>query len=520
MKEFIEKYQDLLVGVLSGFDRVVLRGTLRPLSVPEGMLNFLYRIGVLLKDFGDYIQQTTTRLKQASLAEAKQLNRPIQYLANSSEDKDKIARKIMESDKIEKGLICVLSSVEPCMSFQLSRNKEKKKLQLERKWRKCLHLYHYWIDDEFGFISARLQTWFPFSIHIYLNGREWLSRKLDKAGIKYLKSDNCFLEIKNLSGAQALMKEQLTLKWSSAMDKIVDRVNPVFNEIIKGCKLSYYWSILQSEWATDLMFKTPVVLANIYPQLTRGAISTFSSQDVMRFLGGKIFHGNFKGDVSSSYKKRLEGVRVKHRVNVNSVKMYDKKGSMLRVETTINNPRDFRVYKKGRKSDKKGKVQWRKMRKGVSDIHQRVQVSQASNNRYLEALAGLNTDRKVKDLIEPVCQRVRWKGKTIRGMHPWSKDDVELLLAIRRGDFCTNGFRNRELVQNLHPQLDDFSAEKERKRASSRVTRKIRLLRAHGLIKKVPNSYRYSVSKKGNEIIPAILGYRECSLRQVYKEAA
>lgn len=251
MKEFIEKYQDLLVGVLSGFDRVVLRGTLRPLSVPEGMLNFLYRIGVLLKDFGDYIQQTTTRLKQASLAEAKRLNRPIQYLASSSEDKDKIARKIMESDKIEKGLICVLSSVEPCMSFQLSRNKEKKKLQLERKWRKCLHLYHYWIDDEFGFISARLQTWFPFSIHIYLNGREWLSRKLDKAGIKYLKSDNCFLEIKNLAGAQALMKEQLKLKWSSAMDKIVDRVNPAFNEIIKGCKLSYYWSILQSEWAVE-----------------------------------------------------------------------------------------------------------------------------------------------------------------------------------------------------------------------------------------------------------------------------
>jgi hypothetical protein len=532
MNEFIEKYRDVITGVLSGFDRVVLRGTLRPLSRSEGMLTFLYRIGVLLKDFGEYIQQTTIRLKQASLAEAQQLKRPIEYLPSSSEDKDKIARKIMETDKIENGLICVLSCVEPCKSFQVRRDKEKKKLQLESKWRKCLHLYHYWIDEEFGFMSTRLQTWFPFAIQVFLNGREWLSRQLDKAGIKYLKSDNCFLNIEDLAGAQELMQNQLKLDWVSAMAKITSRVNPVFKEIMKGCNINYYWSLFQSEWATDVIFKTPGALAEIYPQLTQGAISIFSSRDVMRFLGGKICNGNFKGEVNSSYKKRPEGVRVKHQVNANSVKMYDKKGSMLRVETTINNPRDFKVYKKEcescepcesdepYESDKKGKRQWRRMRKGVSDIHHRAQVSQASNNRYLEALSGLNTDRKMKDLIEPVCQRVKWKGRPTRGLHPWCKEDIELLSSIRRGEFCTNGFRNRELVHIFYPHLDDFSSEKEKKIATSRITRKIRLLRAHGLIRKVPCSYRYVVSKKGNEIIPAILGYRECTLMNIFKVAA
>ena len=413
--------------------------------------------------------------------------------------------------------------MEPCLSYEVHRNKKEKILQLNRIWRKCLHLYHYWIDEEFGFIGASIQTWFPFNIQVFLNGREWLARKLDKAGIAYTKSDNCFLRIEDLARAQELMKEQLTLKWLGAMDKIALRLNPAFNKIFDKYKISYYWTIFQSEWAADIMFKSSRSLASIYPQLVRGAMSTFSSPDVMRFLGGKTFHGNFKGEVVSDYKKRPEGMRVKHRVNQNSLKMYDKKGRVLRLETTINNPRDFRVYhSKSKESqlEKKNKPQWRKMRKGVSDIYPRTQVSQASNERYIEALAGLDTDIPIKDLVQPICLPVKWKGKRVRDMRPWKKEEVELLLAIRRGEFCTNGFRNKDLVQILYPEIDAFSTEKERKKAAARCTRKIRLLRAHGLIRKIPNSYRYVVSKKGNEIIPAILGYRECTLRKLYKEAA
>lgn len=170
MKSFIEKHADLVIGILSGFDRLVIHGVLRSLSVTCGMMDFLCRIGVLLKNFGSYVECTSLKLKAASLAEAKALNRPVRYLASSSADKVKIAREIMEVDKIENGLICVLTSVEVCQSYELYRNKEKKKLELKPRKRKCLHLYHYWIDDEFGFMSARIQTWFPFRIQICLNG--------------------------------------------------------------------------------------------------------------------------------------------------------------------------------------------------------------------------------------------------------------------------------------------------------------------------------------------------------------
>lgn len=518
MKSFLEKHSNLITGVLSGFDRLVIHGALRYLSVANGMMDFLWCIGVLLKDFGSYVERTSLRLKSASLAEAQALNRPVKYLASSSTDKEKIAREIMESDKIENGLICVLTSVEICQSFELYRNKEEKKLELKPRKRKCLHIYHYWIDDEFGLMSARIQTWFPFRIQVCLNGREWLSRQLDKAGISYVKSDNCFLKIANWTRAQELMEEQVTLNWPKAMDKIANRLNPVFNEIFNKFKISYYWTIYQSEWASDVMFKSPEALASIYPQLVRGGMSTFSSSDVMRFLGGKIFNGNFKGEVMSSYKKRPEGVRVKHQVNANWVKMYDKKGSGLRIETTINNVRDFKVYKKNGVDSCESKVKWRQMNKGTSDLYRRTQVSQASNDRYLEALASLDTDSKLIDLIHPACQPVKRNGKRIRGLRPWWDEDRNLLMAIRRGEFCINGFQNRDILKILNPGA--FSDPKEKRRASARVTRKIRMLRAHGIVRKVSKSYRYVFTKKGNKIIAAILGYQECTLHNVFKEVA
>lgn len=526
MKSFLEKHQELISGVLNGFDRLIIKGTLRYLAHTGGMLDFLHRMGVLLKNFGSYVEQTTLTLKEASIKEANRLNRPLIYLPSSGEDKREIARKIMEEDKIDKGLICVLKSVEPCLSYSVYGNKQNKKLDLKREWRKCLHIYHYWIDEEFGFSGASIQTWFPFEIKVFLNGREWLARKLNKAGIAYIKRDNCFTSIENMVRAQELMNEQLALNWRTTMEKIAYRLNPALDKIFGKFKIPYYWTIFESEWATDIMFKSSRSLASIYPQLVRGAMSTFSSPDVMRFLGGKTFHGNFKGEIVSDYKKRPEGIRVRHRINKNGLKMYDKNGRVLRLETTLNNPRDFRVYHSKpkesqlRHKDEKKKPKWRKMNKGISDIYHRVQASQASNERYIEALSGLDTDIPIKDLVEPICLPVKWKGKRVRDMRPWKKEDVELLLAIRRGEFCTNGFLNKNLVQILYPEIDEFSTEKERKKTAARCTGKIRLLRAHGLIRKKPNSYRYVVSKKGNEIIPAILGYRECTLRKLYKEAA
>ena len=227
MHEFIAKHQDKVAGTLSGFDRLVFRGHLRSIGYPDGMMSYLWTNQVLLKNFGDHVEKVTERLKEASLAEAKASGRPVRYLNSSHMDKETIARNILAQDKVRSGLVCVLSCLEPCLTFTIHRNRLTKKLELQLSPRKCLFLYHYQIHPVFGFLNARIQTWFPFSIQICLNGREWLARQMQAAGLDYLQQDNCFPWIADWSTAQRLMDKQLKTKWPKLLNGIARQLNPI-----------------------------------------------------------------------------------------------------------------------------------------------------------------------------------------------------------------------------------------------------------------------------------------------------
>ena len=516
LKQFMQKYDGKIKSVLSGFDRLVLRGTLRVLVTGGGVLSFLEAVGVGLQDFGTYMEQTTKRLRAASCELAQQLERPVVYLESSQTRKELVAREISQQDGIKEGLICVLSCVEPCMSYRICRNGRDGRRFVKRQARKGLHLYHYWIDEMFGFMSARIQTWFPFDIQVCLNGREWLARQMDHCGLKYKRRENCFVALSDAEAAQGMLDKLLSVSWSSAMMKVVDRVNPLHGEIFQQYPIDYYWSVHESEWATDVMFKKPVELAELYPLWVRGGVSIFSSPDVMRFLGKKP-HGNFRGELRSDYKELMEGIRVKHRMNSNSVKIYNKQANLLRVETTINDPTAFKSYRASA-WDQGGQLEWRPMRKGVADIHRRGEVSQQCNERYLDALASLDTDTAVGELVRPVCRSKRWRGQRVRGLRPWSAEDQALLQAISRGEFNLKGFRNRDLVVALFGK--SISSPQQKRRASARVTHRLRLLRAHGIIKKVSHTHSYRLTRKGREIATAIIKTQHITLQQVSKAVA
>ena len=513
MDQFIQQYKEDVIGHLSGFDRLVLRGTLRALAVKSGMLNYLWHVGVLLKDFGKFVQEKSAQLKAASYAEGQRKKRPILYLPSSKVSKEEIARGIAQKDGIKKGLIGILTAVEPCQTYELVRNREQKKLELQPRIRKCLFLYHYWIDARFGFMHGRIQTWFPFSIQIYLNGREWLARQMDRLGLRYRRQENCFPWIGKLSRAQALMDEQLRTDWPSVLDEMARRLNPIHEKLLAPYQENYYWSGHQTEWATDILFKSAARLGKIYPTLVRSAISVFSSQDVMRFLGKRL-QRNFQGEVVSHYGQRPEGIRVKHEVNGNSLKVYDKQGSILRVETTINNPRDLKVY---RAAEGGNGGSWQRMRKGVADLHRRAQISQACNDRYLNALASIPVDRILGPVVESICRPTHWKGRRVRALRPWSPEDSELLTTISRGEFNLNGFRNRDIRNFLFPGKHSREAKR---RLASRVTHRLRLLRAHGIIRKVPNTLRYMLTDKGREIIAGIVHTQAISITKLMEMAA
>jgi hypothetical protein len=174
MKRFIQRFADKIIGVLNGFDRLVLRGSLRPISYSRGMKGFLWHRQVLLKDFGHFVERTTTQLKEASFEAARAQKRPIIYLGSCKTDKQAVAQEVASKHGITNGLIAVITCVEPCMSYEISPNPDTKELDLTLRPRRCLFIYHYLIDPQFGFMNARIQTWFPFNVQICLNGREWL----------------------------------------------------------------------------------------------------------------------------------------------------------------------------------------------------------------------------------------------------------------------------------------------------------------------------------------------------------
>ena len=513
MERFIQRFGEKIIGVLNGFDRLVFRGTLRSIAYPRGLGGFLWHKQVKLKDFGKYVYQVCEKVREKSCEKAQQEDRPIVYLRSSKIDKAETAARIMEKDKIEDGLIAIISCLEPCIGYDVQRNRQQKRLELVMRHRKCLFLYHYLIHSKFGFMNARIQSWFPFNIQICINGREWLARQMDGVGLKYERRENCFLWIEDPEEAQKLMKQQLKLNWGTTLDKIAAMLNPIHDKIFEGFPLKYYWSTFESEWATDLMFNDRQQLERIYPSLILHGISTFQSKDVMRFLG-KRYPSNTDREIRSSFKnRRIEGIRIKHWAGKNSVKLYDKT-TVLRVETTINDPQAFRAFRK-KENDSKSEKRWRPVRKGIADLHTVAMLSQSSNERYLDSLSAADTSITYGRLIEKISQPTKWKKQRVRALYPNTTSDLSLFRAVSHGEFVLNGFSNGDLRKILFPDC-----QHQKRSYSSKVTRMIRMLRAHHLIRKVPSRNRYFLTQFGMQLIAAALTAQRISLAKLNEAAA
>ena len=518
MDSFLTRFASDVKGVVSGFDRVRFRGTIRWLANVSGMYSWLSNANILLKNFRVYATGLTDRIKEATQQVADDSRRPLEYLPSSGIRKEDYARAIAERDGITSGLVCVLTAVEPCMSFSVGPNREKKELELRYQQRKCLHHYFYLIDREWGWLNVRLQTWFPFTVQIVINGRERLARQLQKKSVDFERRGNCFTDIANVRLAQQLMNQQCRTNRPRVLDRLLARVHQSHRTLFGKERLHYYWSADETEWATDVMFHSPGALAALYPRFTLQAITRFGSGEVLRFLGKRGRVQQYRSsEIVSHYGTRPEGVRVKHSINGNSIKMYDKQQSVLRVETTINKTRDMKVYR-ATEDDPEGPKSWQRLRKGVADLHRRATISQSANERYVESLASTNVDTTLAEAALHVCRRTKWKGRSARALNPLAEEDATLLQAVNRGEFLVQGFRNRDLRALLfgEPPTD----EKQKRSQTAKITRLIRLLRAHGLVHKVPKTHRYIVSPKGTEIIHALLTARNANLQDLENLAA
>jgi len=507
MEAFIQQHAQDVIGVLSGLDRIRFRGTLRSICYGEGVDRFLGRVGVRYKGFKEWVQSLSEQLLDHAERVAKQAGRPFEYVPQSRTDKQAVAQAIAERDGITERLVCVLRSLESCMSFAIRRDGHGG-FWFRPEQRKCLHLYYYYLDREFGLMHVRLATWLPFGIQVCLNGREYLARRMTRAGIGFAQRDNCFVRIDDVTRAQQMMKDLEERKWERLLNALAARVNPLVGPG-RGLDLRpYYWSVSESEYATDVMFRDPAALQRVYPALVDHAIRRFGSPDVLRFLGRRT-NGRFSGEVATSYLVRTEGVRVKHWLQENSLKMYDKQGSVLRVETTINNARRFMVR---RMTVWKGVRRLRsvRMRHAVVDLGRRLEISRAANERYFEALAVVEEPSPAGALLDTVSRPVTQDQRPYRALRPVSPSEAAVFAAVLAGQFLLKGFTNRDLRQRLgiRPPPDP----QERRRVSARITRRLRLLRAHRLIRKVSGTRYYRVTRNGQRLMTAALKLREADV--------
>ena len=511
---FLNKFGRDVTAVLSGFDRLRFRATLRLLFVPAKMEAYLSACRVLIKNFNTFALATTAKVKAAAYTAIEAAGRPALYLSSPEISKEDKARQIARADHITEGRIALFSATEPCPSYSVRGDPRTKHIHLVLERRKCTHLYHYFMHPDFGQISVRVQTWFPFTVDVCLNGREWLARQMDRAGLTYEQRDNCFVRVSDPVRAQALLDEQLRTDWVRVLQPLLEQAHPLHAELGRPLGQTYYWTASQTEYATDLIFPNPARLAALYPQFVHHGIKTFGSRDVLRFLGHGV-PSRFCGELSSNLKHRPEGLCLRHRANGNSIKVYDKQGSILRIETTIVHPEHFKVYRPAQGDPEK--LQWQRLRKSVADLWRRAEVSRGANGRYLGALASVSDKTPLSQETTGLCRAVTVNGQRHRALNPWSEADGALLAVVSRGEYALAGFRNRDLRGHLHPGQHNAP---EQRRQAARVTRQLALLRAHGLIKKVSATHRWLLTERGRRMITALLAARQADVNQLTQLAA
>jgi hypothetical protein len=478
-----------------------------------------------LGQFGQFVEARTELLCSDIKTRAAVAGRPVLYLASSEENKEERARQIAARDGIREGLVAVLSCVEPCRSYVVLENKKTGQPFLQWRERKCLHYYHYYVHPRVGWMHTRLQTWLPFAVHVCMNGREWLTRQLDGAGVGYVRQGNCLLAVEDFAKAQALLDEQLRTNWPELLNGVLAQSNAVEKELLGGLSVRYYWSVDESEWATDVIFAKASDLRALHPRFVRHGIEVLQSRDVLRFLGQRLtgageIPGWYTGEVATDVKGWTEGTRVRHRANRNGLKAYDKAytalGAVLRIEGTINNVKDFKVYR-SKEGDKESAKAWLPLRKGVADMHRRAEVSRKATERYAESLATIEDKTPLGEMAEKLSRPVQWKGKRVRSMNLFAAEDTALVEAVSRGEYLVNGFRNRDLRGLLYKT--EAGSDQEARRRSAAVTRKLRLLRAHGLIEKIPKTHRYKVTSAGRTALAAFLTARQADAAKLAEAA-
>jgi len=506
--------------IIIGFDRIVFKGILRPIVFAAGMQSFLMSQGVLNKDFKNYaISNSQAIIRSAEDILKDQYSGEITYISSINTRKEELAHRRQKEKEVDEGLIGIWSCVESCNTYRSTFAPDQSYPSLKNVQSRCKHLYFYFDDPVYGFMSVRLQTWAPYEIQVALNGREWLRRSLDKAGCGYIVSGNKFLHIDDYALAQKFLDAQQKVDFSEILNGFLPSVFPCMQDVAGG--MTYYWTLWQSEMAKDYIFESGEALEPLMKDFIRHSLITGTGERILHYFGSPVKangqpHPKSNPEILSKVNTWYNGRRMRHWLNSNSVKYYNEH-NVLRFEMTMNDPTQFKIHRHTENQDSSEPERLMKMRKGIADIEARADVSKNIVNRFTEHIATVNESTQLKELLESISMPVTVRGKRHRAIEAFGKD-MELLRAISDPTFDVNSITNKRLQKKL--KGTHWSKEMTDKQLSGRISRHLILLREHGLIEKLPKQRKYILTDKGCKITTVLNAALAASVSELLSYAA
>jgi hypothetical protein len=481
-----ERYSEHLAGVLSCYDRILITGTLPNVCFAGGMTSFLYQKKIPIFGYANFAMALRERVREQAHAIAAKAGIAIEHIAKRHIRKEEVVAKILAERGTHPGLVHVISAMESCNTYKPRLDKQAGTLSLRPDYGKCLHYYFYFIDKELGLIHLRVPTWCPFQLQFYCNGHSWLARKLAAAGIGFTQADNTFTRIDDFARAQELADELSPVH----LHRILNRYANLGCPVLDAFEETYHWSLTQVEYSTDLVFRSPAILKALYEQLCRQAVLSVKAEHIATFLSHKL-PPHLVAEVGSQFSTRIEGTCIKHRYGKCSVKMYDKFGLVLRLETTTNDVSFFKHHRKVEHRDKPATRQLAPVKKSIYSLHDLRDILLGCNKRYLAFLSTLDDFSAGVRALNKVTRPRSAKGKSVKPINFFSPTDQSLLRALLRPGFNIAGVRRSDLV-SLVAEL-----------SPSALSRHLARLRHIGIIRRINGTYRYYLTRIGRAAVAA-----------------
>jgi len=487
-----ERYSKELDGILSCYDRIVITGSLYPFCYAQGMTSYLYQQGIRIFDYAKFAEPLREHIRENAEALAQAHGIKIEFTRKKDFRKENRVQQVLKQRGDQPGLVHIFGAMEACSSYLPWHDKTTGKTYLRPGSSKCMTYYFYFMDEQLGLCYLRVPTWCPFRLQFYFNGHNWLATQMKQRGIAYKMLGNAFVHIDDYAAANQLANEFDVEILHQRLDEFARQYCPVITDL----KLTYYWSMMQSEYATDLIFKSRETLQAFYPHLLETLTHAVKPADIATFLGRKL-NGNYQGEMGNRFNRRWFGTRIKHQMGPVSIKMYDKFNLILRIETTVNNIAFFKQYRQTQHRDGSTTMGWAPMKKTIHSLPALREVLSAANHRYLKFISSIATPEVGVEQLHRLAETKTEDQHRHKGFNLFSEEDTCLFRTLLQGEFFISGFTNK--------QLRAYLSEK----SACQVTRLLKRLRVHGVIKKVGKRYKYYLTDFGLQTAAMALKLRE-----------